>query len=81
MFEPVFAPNPVHDVMYIHLPKSETQFRELRIYDTNGQIKKELTVKGQSTRIDNIVDLLPGVYFLTYELNSGETQIHSFVKI
>jgi hypothetical protein len=80
-FNPIITPNPVHNAMYIHLPNKENYVNEVSIYDVHGRVQEELRIEDLSSiRIDHIERLSPGVYFLRFELSSGEPQIHSFIK-
>ncbi|WP_442809351.1 T9SS type A sorting domain-containing protein [Tamlana sp. 2201CG12-4] len=65
-------PNPVNQILYIHLDKMDNTPTEVLVYNTLGALmlnKKEL-IKGHQVSV-NMFKLPPGIYFV--KVISGKT--------
>jgi len=76
------APNPVTDFIYFSFPEAMKEKSALQIFNSMGQLVKEVTIKKYllSKNVD-VADIDPGIYYYRYFRSIRIIGAGSFVKI
>lgn len=72
------SPNPGNQLFQLN---SKIEFSNLSIFNSNGQIQKQLNMNGSSfqTEID-LTEFPSGIYFVKVTFNNGWTQVSTLIK-
>ena len=67
-----FFPNPANQQIQLNFSSSQSA-SQVQLYNSTGAIVKDLPVIGMTNYIMDVSALVPGIYFLSVKLDSGQT--------
>lgn len=71
--EPLLAPNPATDLVYLQFPEESSLPERIRIFTADGRLVKDLPFQGESISVE---ELVPGVYWI----QAGQTSLRLLKK-
>ena len=70
----ILHPNPAKDIIYISLPSNENSDFTLKIFNVNGQLKKNIEIYNSSTTID--ISSFERGFFIVQIQDNNNKEIH-----